>query len=340
MAQRSDIFTERLAFPRLYMGNLSVDPTGEGDAGGFNLIIASERPEDYLADEELRDVVNLALMLGQSLLVTGDPGTGKTQLASSVAYDLGRRGEGFPEPFVFHTKTTSAARDLFYRYDTLRHFHDSQFSKEDLDAASYIRYSALGLAILLSLPPEERPKDQIPEHLRVIPPARSVVLVDELDKAPRDLPNDILNEIDRLTFEVPEIGQTFQCDPQYRPFVIFTSNSEKNLPDAFLRRCVYYHISFPDPDQLLRIVERRLKSAKGFSRERMEEAIKHFMEIRNLPLKKSPATAELLAWMRVIERLDLDLRNLGPGEMETLAITYSALVKTREDLEYVRSRKR
>ncbi|HXG64026.1 MAG TPA: MoxR family ATPase, partial [Blastocatellia bacterium] len=227
-------------------------------------------------------------------------------------------------------KTTSTAKDLFYRYDALGHFHDSQFRKEELRIESYITYEALGLAILLSLSPDEA-DPFLPEHLRGRGPARSVVLIDEIDKAPRDLPNDMLNEIEDMSFTVRETGRTFSARPGYRPILILTSNSEKNLPDAFLRRCVFYHISFPDRQRLKEIVQKRLRLDSGFTPEMLDNAIRHFEKIRELALKKRPATAEFLAWVQILERMRLDVENLKPGEAEALAFTYSILAKSKED---------
>ena len=286
-------------------------------------------PAGYLADEGLRDAVNVALMLGQPLLVTGEPGTGKTQLASSIAFEL-----GLPAPLVFHTKTTSTARDLFYRYDALGHFHDAQFRKDEASVENYITYEALGLAILLSLPPAEA-NPFLPEQLRDTGPVRSVVLVDEVDKAPRDLPNDVLNEIDNMSFTVRETGRSFSADESYRPIVILTSNSEKNLPDAFLRRCVFYHIAFPGKDRLTEIVQRRLRLDSSFTPEMLEHALEHFEKIRDLTLKKRPATAELLAWLKILDKRHIDVSNLQRGEAEALAFTYSILSKSKEDQDMI-----
>jgi MoxR-like ATPase len=269
-------------------------------------------------------------MLGQPLLITGEPGTGKTQLASSIAHELSLFG-----PLVFLTKSTSTAKDLFYRYDALRHFHDANVKSEqkDLSAERYITYEALGRAILLSqpkgdLPPHERPHDG---------PVRSVVLIDEVDKAPRDFPNDILYEIDEMSFTVYETGRTFRIDPDYRPFALLTSNSEKNLPDAFLRRCVFYDIPFPDKTQLTEIVKRRLTLTKEFTDEMLEDAIEHFQEVRSLSIRKKPATAELLAWLRVLERMNINPGDLRPGQAEALSLTYSVLVKTKDDLDALKA---
>src|SRR5262249_35311543 len=152
----------------------------------FEKIDRLDDPSGYLADSGLRDALNVALALGQPLLVTGEPGTGKTQFAASAAHEL-----GLLPPLTFHTKTTSIATDLFYKYDALRHFHDSQFRKETVHTENYIAYEALGLAILLSMPSPDADA-YLPERLRDRGPLRSVVLIDEIDKAPRDLPNDVL----------------------------------------------------------------------------------------------------------------------------------------------------
>ena len=293
----------------------------------FEKIAELDDPANYVAEKGLRDAVNVSLTLGQPLLVTGEPGTGKTQLAASIAYEL-----ELPAPLVFHTKTTSTAKDLFYRYDALAHFHDAQFRKEEPDIENYISYEALGLAILLSMDAAVA-NPHLPEPLRDKGPIRSVVLIDEIDKAPRDLPNDVLNEIENMSFNVRETGQSFSADQSYRPILVLTSNSEKNLPDAFLRRCVFYHISFPDRERLKEIVQGRLKMSPDFTPQMLENAIRHFEEIRDLALKKKPATAEFLAWVRILEKMRIDVNNLKTGETEALAFTYSILAKSKEDRE-------
>ena len=295
----------------------------------YEKVTALNDPSGYLADRGLRDAVNVALTLGQPLLVTGEPGTGKTQLSSSVAHEL-----DLPAPLIFHTKTTSTAKDLFYRYDALRHFHDAQFSETAAPIENYISYEALGQAILLSMNPTEA-NPFLPERMRNLGPIRSVVLIDEIDKAPRDLPNDVLNEIENMSFTVKETGRTFSADQSYRPILVLTSNSEKNLPDAFLRRCVFYHIAFPNRDRLKEIVQRRLRLDSDFTPQMLDNAIQHFEKIRDLTLKKKPATAELLAWIRVLEKRHLDVSRLKPGEAEALAFTYSILAKSKEDQEMI-----
>ena len=158
-----------------------------------------------------------------------------------------------------------------------------------------------------------------------------MVLIDEIDKAPRDLPNDVLNELEKMTFTVRETGRTFTADPHYRPILVITSNSEKNLPDAFLRRCVFFHISFPDDEHLRQIVTRRLKSS-SFSPAGLDGALEHFMEIRSLALRKKPATAELLAWLQILEQMEVDPGARRPGDAEALAFSYAILAKSKDDL--------
>ncbi|MBI4908530.1 MAG: MoxR family ATPase [Acidobacteria bacterium] len=311
---------------RLYSGNGSPISARNLHLPLFQRPERMDAAEFYVAEKELADAVNVALTLGQPLLVTGEPGTGKTQLAASIAHEL-----DLPAPLTFAAKTTSSAKDLFYRYDALAHFHDSHFRTEPLSLEAYINYEALGLAILLSHSPSAV-NSLLPAAYRDKGPTRTVVLVDEIDKAPRDFPNDVLNEIEHLTFTVRETGKTFASSAGYRPILILTSNSEKNLPDAFLRRCLYYHISFPGPDRLKEIVSRRLPPGDQFTSEMLDNSLRHFHEIRTQPLAKKPATAECLAWLRVLQQMELDPANLKPGQMELLSLSYCVLAKTREDL--------
>lgn len=312
---------------RLYSGKGETLESRRLSLPEFEKLESLNHPADYLADDGLRNAVNVALALGQPLLLTGEPGTGKTQLAGSLAYEL-----GLPAPLVFNVKTTSTARDLFYRYDSLRHFHDAQFQRENIEIENYITYEAFGLAVLLSMPPAEA-DPALPPQWRGRGPARVVVLIDEIDKAPRDLPNDVLNEIEEMAFTVKETGKAFAADSRCRPVVVLTSNSEKNLPDAFLRRCVFYHIAFPDAARLTQIVERRLKKTGAFTPQMLQNAVSHFEEIRQLGLRKQPATAEFLGWVQILQRMQIDVKNPKPGQAEALAFSYSVLAKTKEDLE-------
>jgi MoxR-like ATPase len=288
-----------------------------------------EDPGGYLADAGLRNAVNVALALGQPLLVTGEPGTGKTQLAGSIAHELNA------PLLIFHTKTTSTARDLFYEYDALSHFHAAHIGTGSPSVRDYITYRALGCAILLASAREEA-DCCLPEGLQNKAPVRSVVLVDEIDKAPRDLPNDVLDEIEMMSFEVRELEKRFRADRRFRPIVVLTSNSEKNLPEAFLRRCVYYHIEFPTPDQLREIVRRRLPQNGTPVATLIESAISRFVDIRALPnVKKKPATAEFLAWLQVLLEKRVDVSAVAPAQEPIVQASCSILAKGKDDLKVI-----
>lgn len=302
----------------------------------YQEITELDNPAGYVAEKGLRNAVNVALMLGQPLLVTGEPGTGKTQLAGSIAYELALPDASKPEPLVFNTKTTSKAEDLFYRYDALGHFYDTYHGGEKPFIENYIEYKALGLAILLSLAPDNPQRKEInfrlPKEWQGTGPVRSVVLIDEVDKAPPDLPNDILNEIEKMTFTVTKTGRSISATQGYRPIVILTSNLERDLPDAFLRRCAFYHIDFPEKETLMEIVCRRLKLDTGFTAQMLEKAINHFIDIRKLHLRKKPATAELLAWLILLEKKKIDIGSVKPADLK---LTYPVLLKSQEDIDSV-----
>jgi MoxR-like ATPase len=308
--------------------------------------------EHYCPDENLIDAVNVALTLGMPLLVTGEPGTGKTQLADSIAWEL-----GLGKPLVFSTKSTSTYTDLFYQYDALRHFRDVQIeaaarknglpgsetaagqAAPDTAIENYITFGPLGRAILFAM---DRSHSNCPPELRERPQRRSVVLIDELDKAPRDLPNDILNEVERMEFQIKELPperSTFQAAAKYRPILILTSNLEKDLPDAFRRRCVFYHIEFEDLD-LKEIVRRRLPRLPEFTEPMLEHALGHFRDLRQQRnLDKKPATAELLAWIDLLQRLRLDVKDVKDLDKEdrlALAASYAILAKSDDDLKKLR----
>ncbi|MGB0840340.1 MAG: AAA family ATPase [Chitinophagales bacterium] len=264
----------------------------------------------YIASEELKNAVNVALALGQPLLLTGEPGTGKTQLAANIAWQLELTME------KFHTKSSSKATDLFYHYDSLRHFHDAQLKdKVKIDPRDYIRLQALGKAIVNS------------------PSLRTVVLIDEIDKAPRDFPNDVLNELENMDFAIPELNKHYEVTEQNRPVVVITSNSEKNLPDAFLRRCVFYHIPFPNRDLLFKIVNSRLRLRSQFTEAMKAAAIDHFLQIRAYDLRKKPATAELLSWVHILDKLGIDPKSKDPDHILKRIQTYSVLAKNKDDLD-------
>lgn len=274
-------------------------------------------PELYQPSPALADAVNVALRLGLPLLLTGEPGSGKTELADHLAWYF-KLGEALP----FIAQTGSAASDLFYQYNALGHFQYSQNSREPLShdevERRFIRYKGLGEAI--------RSKQ------------RRVVLIDEIDKAPRDLPNDVLDAMDKLRFYVPEIDRWHSSEPEHRPVIILTSNSEKNLPDAFLRRVVYFHIEFPEPDAMLEIVAAKVA---GLSADQLRPAIDHFYGIRtdrSRKLNKYPATAELIQWVFYLHQTGFPLAKLkntgrlNEAERRSLHTSYSILAKTQEDL--------
>lgn len=290
------------------------------------------QPEKYLADPGLRDACNVALLLGQPLLLTGETGTGKTQLAYSLAWEL-----GFGEPLKFETKSTSIARDLFYNYDALTRFQNIQTGLGSNQILDYINYQALGLAILRTLNSDlisDEVKKMIPSELQTSQPVRSVVLIDEIDKAPRDFPNDLLNELELMYFRIPELGnQKIVADSKLQPIVIITSNSEKDLPDAFLRRCIYYHLTFPDSDRLKEIIANRLGMNIGDAF--LQSAINLLEQLRSPRngLRKKPGTAELLNWIVVLQKSHSILEN-GSIQMEENLLNHtilSSLIKTSED---------
>ena len=286
---------------------------GKGQLANFQHNEKLNNPAFYVPSQGLVDAVNVALMLGQPLLLTGEPGTGKTQLAFHVAhfYELGN-------PLIFNVQTTATATDLFYKYDALAHFQYNQTSKQPLTVdeieAKFIHYNALGEAI--------RQKK------------RCVVLIDEIDKAPRDFPNDILYALESLSFRVPEINKTFVSETEFRPVIIMTSNSEKNLPDAFMRRVVYFNIPFPTAQELLYILNRK---TEGMEPTDLTRIVKHFTKIRALKFKKPPSTAELIYWVLLLQKLNFPIATLDYGmsnkERVLLMTSYSVLAKNKEDFE-------
>jgi len=258
----------------------------------------------YKADPDLVDAVNLALWVGQPLLVTGEPGCGKTQLAYSVAKEL----ELGPVE-EFFTKSTSRASDLLYTYDAVRQFRDIQLSAAR-DVGEYIDYGALGRAILAK--------------------KRSVVLIDEIDKAPRDFPNDLLTELDRMFFDVKELPEEKRRKSSTeRPLVIITSNSERQLPLPFLRRCVFFHIKFPKEAQLRTIISERLGNLP-IPAELINAAVDRFTDVRKLKLVKLPATSELLNWVVALWRAGIPLSDLDKGKLAKLPL-WQIIIKDRGD---------
>ncbi|MDJ0902341.1 MAG: MoxR family ATPase [Xenococcus sp. MO_188.B8] len=316
------------------------DYKGQGDGKGYDARIESpssridrfRKPEKYIADPGLVDACNVALLLGQPLLLTGQPGTGKTLFAYSLAWEL-----GLDEPLKFETKSNSMARDLFYTYDALKRFQDvqskGQNEKSD-NSLDYLTYQALGKAILLTREKAEVAKF-LPTDFEHKGKKRTVVLIDEVDKAPRDFPNDILNELDLLYFRIPELGNIkIEADrnPELQPIVIITSNSEKDLPEAFLRRCVYYDIPFPDDYRLRQIINNRLGLFASGTNQFLDDALDLFQQLRSpqVNLNKKPATAELLGWLLTLQKVSGNAEN-PLAETDLAKQTLSSLVKTAAD---------
>lgn len=297
------------------------------------------KPQDYILHKGLKNAVEVAIALGQPLLLTGEPGTGKTKLAMKVADELSKKKDHnfLKEPLIFNTKTTSSARDLFYTYDALSHFQAANIKREDGGNApqtkDFIELQALGKAIAMTNP-SAVDTSKLSTKL-ADKPISSVVLIDEIDKAPRDFTNDILNEIDQYEFKIKEQNYKIKKGNSEQIVVIMTSNSEKNLPDAFLRRCVFYHIPFPSPKLLKEIVTTQLGKQTKFTGNALDSIIKKFGEVRNNAVRKPPATAELIAWLKILEIHDFVSKD-EVEKRELLLNNLSVLVKTKEDLDAVK----
>lgn len=296
-------------------------------------------PLTYILSDDLKKAIDVALVLNQPLILTGEPGTGKTQLAYKLAHDLHKQTDGdFADvPLEFHTKTTTTAQDLFYQYDAIGHFHDSNIVKntEVKDASPYISLEALGKAIAMTNSEYVKSKESLIPEVRKA--TSSVVLIDEIDKAPRDFPNDILNEIEQFRFRIKELKQEITKSPEKRILVIMTSNSEKSLPEPFLRRCVFYHIPFPNSKQLMDIASKKINNISNIPDEKIIKSIEHFTSIRNRVKKKMPATSELISWLHVLEiekffEEDIDFNNLSESQKDILKFSYSILIKDKDDL--------
>jgi MoxR-like ATPase len=227
--------------------------------------------EDYVTSEPLRNAVNVSIALGRPLLIRGEAGTGKTLLAHSIAHGLGKK------LITWNVKSTTKAQEGLYVYDTVQRLNDSRFGDKDIaDIKQYIKLGKLGQAF------------SSPEQV--------VLLIDEVDKADIEFPNDLLNELDEMSFYIPETNETISA--VHRPITIITSNAEKELPDAFLRRCIFHYIEFPTPELMEEIVRVHFPDIKDSL---LSEALKAFYSLREIDdFRKKPSTSELIDWIRAL----------------------------------------
>ncbi|MDJ0629891.1 MAG: MoxR family ATPase [Rhodobacter sp.] len=259
--------------------------------------------ESYVATEDLTVAVNAAVTLERPLLVKGEPGTGKTELARQVAGSLGL-------PIIeWHIKSTTKAQQGLYEYDAVSRLRDSQLGEERVhDVANYIKRGKLWQAFTAD--------------------GKVVLLIDEVDKADIEFPNDLLQELDRMEFHVYETGETVVA--KHRPIVIITSNNEKELPDAFLRRCFFHYIRFPDIETMKRIVE---VHHPGIKEALLTTALTQFYEVREMGgLKKKPSTSEVLDWLKLLLAEDLTSEDLRRDGSNALPKLHGALLKNEQDV--------
>ena len=236
---------------------------------------------DYVASEDLLRAVNIAMVLQKPLLIKGEPGTGKTMLAQAVSDAMGKR------LIIWNVKSTTKAQDGLYVYDVVQRLYDSQFGTHGVDdIASYIKPGKLGEAF--------QSEEQV------------VLLIDEIDKADLEFPNDLLWELDQMEFYIPETKETVRA--KHRPIVIITSNAEKELPDAFLRRCVFHYIEFPDQEQMREIIRVHFGNLEE---QLVQQALAAFYWLRSLRgIEKKPSTSELVDWLRALIASGVDAKSL------------------------------
>ena len=264
-----------------------------------------EGTASYVATDDLKLAVNATITLERPLLVKGEPGTGKTLLAEQLAQSLGTR------LITWHIKSTTKAHQGLYEYDAVSRLRDSQLGVDKVhDVRNYIRRGKLWEAFEA----EER----------------VVLLIDEIDKADIEFPNDLLQELDRMEFFVYETGETVRA--RQRPIIVITSNNEKELPDAFLRRCFFHYIAFPDRETLQKIVDVHFPNLKG---ELVAEALDLFFEVRRVPgLKKKPSTSELVDWLKLLLADDIGVEVLRQRDpTKAIPPLAGALVKSEQDVQ-------
>ena len=260
--------------------------------------------KDYVAGEDLMMAVNAAIALQRPLLIKGEPGTGKTMLALEVAGALGR------PLYQWHIKSTSKAQQGLYEYDAVSRLRDSQLGEESVkDIKNYIMKGPLWEAFQ-----SEKP---------------AVVLIDEIDKADIEFPNDLLRELDRMEFFVYETKELISA--RHRPVIIITSNNEKDLPDAFLRRCFFHYIQFPDKETMNQIVDVHFP---GIKKQLLQQALEVFFDLRETPgLKKKPSTSELLDWLKILLAEDVPIEALQTNDQrKSIPPLAGALLKNEQDV--------
>ena len=259
--------------------------------------------DSYVATDDLTVAVNAAVTLERPVLVKGEPGTGKTELARQVAQGLGLK------MIEWNIKSTTKAQQGLYEYDAVSRLRDSQLGEERVhDVANYIRRGKLWEAFAAD--------------------EKVVLLIDEIDKADIEFPNDLLQELDKMEFHVYETGETIRA--RHRPIMIITSNNEKELPDAFLRRCFFHYIRFPDPETMKKIVE---VHHPGIKESLLTTALTQFYEIREQGgLKKKPSTSEVLDWLKLLLAEDLSAEDLRKGSNDALPRLHGALLKNEQDV--------
>ena len=259
--------------------------------------------KNYISTNDLTVAVNASIALEKPLLVKGEPGTGKTELARQIASSLNL------QIIEWSIKSTTKAQQGLYEYDAVSRLRDSQLGEEIKDISKYIK------------------KGKIWESFETT--KKSVLLIDEIDKADIEFPNDLLQELDKMEFYIYETGEVIKAN--YRPIIIITSNNEKELPEAFLRRCFFHYIQFPEIDTLRKIVEVHFPDIK---KSLLETALKKFFQIREVPgLKKKPSTSEALDWIKLLLVEDLDSKDLKSDGKNMLPKLHGALLKNEQDIQ-------